>query len=159
MNAAQLHLALNHLPIFATLFGIAFLLLAFVRVEDYLKSIGLWFLVISALSAIPVYLSGEPAEEIIEHRQGVQESVIHDHEESAELAFLLAEILGGLSLGMLFLRAKKRPLPNLSWVFLSAVSAVILLLFLRTAHLGGQIRHDELRSSRIIETEPSKLSG
>lgn len=145
MNAAQIHLALNHFPIFATLFGTALLLWGLLLKQEAKRQLALVFLVVAAVSAVPVYLSGEPAEEIIEHRVGVSESSIHDHEDLAEQTFLVIGVLGMLCLFILaFLKIGKN-IPMVIWISVLFGAFVVLGLLFRVAHLGGQIRHDELR--------------
>jgi hypothetical protein len=146
MNGAHLHLMLNHWPIFGTLF--AFLLLGFARVRksDELITVGLGLLVLVALGAIPVYLTGEPAEDAIEHLPGVSKDLIEEHEEAAEVAFVLVEILGALGLAGLFLaRRSKRALPLMGTIALG-LSLVVLGAMAWVGNLGGPIRHPEIRN-------------
>lgn len=155
MNAAQVHLALNHLPIGLVIVGVPLLLTAILRKSKELKGAASILLMLSALTAIPVFLSGEPAEEIVEHRAGVSERVIHEHEEAAELSLIFIEILGALVLGAWLFERFKRPMPSPIWFGILALGIVNLGLFVRTAHLGGLIRHDELRSGVVQGGEPS----
>lgn len=144
MNAAQIHLGLNHLPIGLALVGVPLLAIALWRKSSELKATALVLMILSALATIPTFLSGEPAEEIIEHRPGVSKSVIHEHEEAGEFALIIVGILGGLAIaGWLFEKLKK-PLPTSAWWGLVLLGVVSLGVFVRTAHLGGLIRHDEL---------------
>jgi uncharacterized membrane protein len=150
MNAAQIHLALNHLPIGLVLVGVPLLIAALVRRSRDLKGAACLILVLSSLTAIPVYLSGEPAEELVEHRAGVSKQTIHDHEESAELSLICILALGALVVAAWLIERFKKPLPPAAWLALVAVGALNLGLFIRTAHLGGLIRHDEINSSAQV---------
>lgn len=47
-----------------------------------------------AFMAIPVYLTDEPAEERVEHLTGVLETMIEEHEEAAEVAMVLLNLVG-----------------------------------------------------------------
>ncbi len=155
MNAAQIHLALNHLPIGLVLVGVPLLLAAILRKSKELKGAASMILMLSALTAIPVFLSGEPAEEIVEHRPGVTERVIHEHEEAAELSLIFVEILGALVLAAWLFDRFKAPTPSRAWVGIVALGLLNLGLFVRTAHLGGLIRHDELRQGVVQGGEAS----
>jgi len=156
MNAAQIHLGLNHLPIGLVLVGVPLLAIALWRKSPELKATALVLMVLSALATIPTFLSGEPAEEIIEHRPGVSEAVIHEHEEAGESALIIIGILGGLVIaGWLFERFK-RPLPIGAWWGLVFLGVVSLAVFVRTAHLGGLIRHDELSGVKSLPQGDSK---
>ena len=70
MNPSHLHLMLNHIPVVGMPFGLALVSLAFLRKSEELKRISLGFITIIALLAIPVYLTGEPAEELVENLPG-----------------------------------------------------------------------------------------
>lgn len=145
MNAAQVHLALNHLPIGLVVVGVPLLLAAILRKSKELKGVASIVLILSALTAIPVFLSGEPAEEIVEDRAGVSERVIHEHEEAAELSLVFIEVLGAVVLAVWLFERFKTAAPAAVWFGVLALGIVNFGLFARTAHLGGLIRHDELR--------------
>jgi hypothetical protein len=64
---------------------------------------GLIILTLSSFSILPVYFSGEGAEEIVEHLAGVSHVTIEEHEEIAELGLyvsLFVGLLSSLSLGL-----------------------------------------------------------
>jgi len=146
MFAAQVHLALNHAPLFAVIVGTAFLAVAVFRKNAMWRRLAFGFLLAAALVAIPVYLTGESAEAVVEQDTSVAHGLIHRHEDAAWWAFVLMEILGTLSLVQLALPRWGRTPP--SWV----VAVTLLLAFAvsgvvtRTAHLGGQIHHSYLRT-------------
>lgn len=145
MNGAYAHLLLNHIPVFGTLFGAVLLLVAVLGKKDVLKRAGLGVFVAVAVLTIATYLTGEPAEDVVENLNGVSESVIEDHEESALLSLFGIELLGAASLTTLWVSRKGKSFPRfwaeVCWLF----SIVALLLVAWTSHLGGQIRHTETR--------------
>jgi uncharacterized membrane protein len=145
MNAAQLHLALNHLPLFATIFGLLILLAALARNSRPLQQAGLWLCLAAAVGAVPTYLAGEPAEEVIAGQPGFEEAFVEEHEEMALIALIGVEILGAASLAGLYLSRHEKTPPR--WVLVGCVllSLGSLAILGWTAHLGGQIRHPELR--------------
>jgi uncharacterized membrane protein len=146
MNEAEMHLALNHLPLFGTLFGFLLLLVAVVRKSRDLKQAGLWLCLLAALGAIPVYLSGEPTEDLVENVPGVAPDLIEEHEESALWALVGIEVLGAASLAGLYLSRKTGEPPE-RLVQLCLVLALIAAAIVgRTAYLGGQIHHPEVRT-------------
>lgn len=149
MDATHLHLLLNHFPIIGTLLGVGVMLYGYVTSSDQVKKVALWTWALMALIAIPVYLTGEPAEEAVEGLAGVSESLIHEHEEAAELAIWLMEALGALSLlTMLFYKTK----PALSKTLLLVSTILGFVVFgamARTGYLGGQIRHSEIRNGQV----------
>lgn len=145
MNAAHFHLAVNHLPVVGLLFALGVLAVGrFIRSEAAIKT-GLWLTAATGLLAIPAYVSGEPAEEIVERLPGISEALIEPHEEAAAIALtvtLLAGVLAGIAL---FLSRNARPSPKrfLLAVFGSAVIAAGCMAW--TAKLGGEIHHPEIR--------------
>ncbi|MBY0275882.1 hypothetical protein K2Z84_11100, partial [Candidatus Binatia bacterium] len=82
MNAAQIHLALTHLPVVTALLAAATLAVAAVARSAATRRFGLVLLVVAGLAAIPTQMSGEGAEEIVEDRPGVSEALIERHEDA-----------------------------------------------------------------------------
>ncbi|MBI2818997.1 MAG: hypothetical protein HYX73_03375 [Acidobacteria bacterium] len=146
MNAAHLHLLLNHLPVFGSAFGLLFLLYAILRKSEELKRAALGLCVITALGTIPAYLTGEPAEEVVEGIPGVDESFIEAHEEHAMISLIGIEALGVVSLAGLFLARKSGTTPPILVSFAVLLAAGSLALVAWTSHLGGLTHHPERRS-------------
>jgi uncharacterized membrane protein len=146
MNANHLHLMLNHLPVLGTAFGLGLLLFGLVRKSSELKKTALGVFVIVALAAVPVYLTGEPAEDGVESLPGVSKPVIKQHEEAAGAAFTGVVVLGVAALGGLILFRRGRALPVWFSVSLLVASLIVTGLMAWTANLGGQIRHSEIRA-------------
>ncbi|HET6990981.1 MAG TPA: hypothetical protein VFJ43_06640 [Bacteroidia bacterium] len=151
MNLTHLHLALSHLVVMAVLFSAVLFLFGFFRKNETIKKLALFGFVIAALSAIPVFLAGESAEESVEHLTGVSESVIDSHEDAATFSFWMIEIAGAVALGALFL--KKIPAFKNSFftgimVLISLVSAGAISY---TGYLGGQIRHTEISGNSVFQ--------
>lgn len=142
MNEAQMHMLFNHLPVFGVIFCTLLLLYGLIRKSDELKKTALGALVVVALLTIPAYLTGEPAEHIVEHQAGVSEAAIHDHEEMAELTIWPMFVLGALSLsGLTILRKRQAFLMPLIFAGCLVISGMMAY----TAHLGGLVNHPELR--------------
>jgi uncharacterized membrane protein len=146
INGAQLHLAVNHLPVVGALIAFLVLLVGTVLKNEVVKKTGLAILVFAAITVAPAYLSGEEAEELVEDKPGVSEALIHDHEESAELSLVFTALSGGVAALALFLGRKRNgELAKKTTVGALGLSAVTVVLLANTAHLGGMIRHDEIR--------------
>lgn len=146
MNWAHVHIAINHAPVIGIIFGFLLLLYAMMKKNEELKRISLVIFVIIALIAIPVYFTGGGAEERVEHLPGVSESVIQRHEDSAFSTFVMVEVLGLLTLGGLFLYRRPQNLSNWFVILSLILSILVGGLMTRTANLGGQIRHTEIRA-------------
>lgn len=146
INGAQLHLAVNHLPVVGVLIAFLVLLTGTILKNEVVKKTALAILVFAAVTVAPAYLSGEEAEELVEHKQGVTEALIHDHEESAELSLVFTALTGGVAALALFLGRKRNgELAKKTAVGALGLSGVTFALLANTAHLGGMIRHEEIR--------------
>ena len=116
------------------------------RKSEELKKISLGFFIIIALLAIPAYLTGEPAEELVENLPGVSKASIEQHEEAAQVAFAGVLIVGAAALGGLIFFRRGKWIPNWLSVIVLVLSLIVFVLMARTANLGGLIRHTEIRS-------------
>lgn len=146
MNSAHLHLIVNHLPVISVLFALGFLFFGLLRKRDGLIMAGLVISLIVGLTAIPAYLSGEEAEDVVE-QWGVGHEVIHEHEEKAETAFYVAIVLGILAAGVLIAGPKKPALKKGGTWAVLVVALVTAVLMAGTATSGGEIRHPEIRDN------------
>ena len=155
MNAAHVHLALNHLPVLGTAFGATLLLIALLRKSGELKKITLAWFVAVAILTIPVYLSGEPSEEIAEGLPGVSHAIVEEHEQAAVFAFTGVVVAGVAALAGLIIFRKGKEVPQRFGVMMLAFAVIAAGLMVRTASLGGEIRHTEIRKA-ALSTQPVK---
>lgn len=146
MSWGYLHLALNHVPVIGTFLGLLLLLVAFFRKSEELKKVTLGLLVLIALVTIPVYLTGEPAEEMIENIPGTSEAIVERHENAALFSLIAVEVAGITALAGLLIFVRNKRLGNLLAIVTLAFSMIGGGLLAWTANLGGQIRHTEIRS-------------
>lgn len=147
MDLAHWHLALNHVPVIGVIFGFLILLAGVLARSRAISGVGSAMLVVSALVAVPVYLTGESAEEVVEKMPGVTESVIDQHQSAAGLSLALVIAAGVAALGaLLFSRAKGSKVRGVFVVVTLLISLVAGTSMLRTANLGGQVRHTEIRN-------------
>lgn len=150
MNYAHFHLVVNHLPIVGTLIGFLVLSAGLILKNPQIKNTALGIFIFSALTAIAAFSTGDGAEEIVENLTGISETLIHKHEEYAELFQTIMLILGGVSLITLFLEYKKLPFSKYGFVLvlLLSVSSIIISKYVGTS--GGEIRHTEIRSDANV---------
>jgi hypothetical protein len=94
INPAHIHLALNHVPVLGVLFGTILLAMGLWRRNDTIRRTSLVVLLLTGAAAGAVYLTGEPAEELIENAAGVSEKRIERHEDAAAVATSGAALLG-----------------------------------------------------------------
>ena len=140
MNDAHIHLRLNHLPIVGMVFATLTLLAGFLLKNTTVKHTALGLFVLTAITAIPAYLTGEGAEEMIEGIAGVIHEDIHHHEDEAKL-FLIASILTGiLALATFWLERRNNPVSRLAYVGVFLAAGASLVMGQKTGSSGGSIR-------------------
>ena len=145
MNSVQMHLALTHVPVILSFVGLVMLVVALIMKNTTLTKTSYIILIIAGVAALPVFFSGEGTEEAVEHAPGVSEAIIERHEEIAKLAMISIAAAGISALIALF---------SSGWFVVARVFKVLVLLLAitsgglmaQTAHLGGQIRHTEIRN-------------
>lgn len=147
MNAAQLHLALTHLPVVTALLAAATLAIGAVARNAATRRFGLALLIVAGLTAIPTQMSGEGAEDVVEDRPGVSEAMIERHEDAAGVALALTVLGGAIAAGTLVAGrfGRQRAAQGLFALAL-AMSLADTAALAWVAHLGGEIRHDEIRA-------------
>ena len=147
MNAAHVHLVLVHVPIVS--FGVATALLwaGYRRRSDELISAALWILIFSALSSVPVYFTGEGAEEIVEHLSGVSEKQIESHEDFAVVSFIAALLTGAAAFAASLWRRSKGGFPAATVKLVMLLACISCATMVWTGKLGGAIRHTEISGS------------
>lgn len=149
MDATHWHLILTHFPIVGTIIGIGILAYGQFAKNDEIKKVALVTFVLMAILTIPVFLTGEAAEETVEHIAGVSEQLIENHEELAEKAIWLMGLLGILSLISLFAIIKKLSFSKPITLVTLIVSLGTFGIFAEVGNTGGEIRHSEIRTSNV----------
>jgi len=150
MNAAHVHLLLNHVPVLGSPFCLLVLLFGLLRKSDEVVRAGLLGLVLVALLTAPAYLSGEGAEDVVRPLAGVSTLLMAEHEAAALPAMLTVEGVGVLALAGLVIGRRERRMPGRLLVTVIAGSALACALLARAANLGGQVHHPELRSGADV---------
>jgi glucan phosphoethanolaminetransferase (alkaline phosphatase superfamily) len=145
---AHIHLALNHVPVIGLLIVLLLLAVARLRASIELTRVSYGLLVLLAAAAVIVYLTGEPAEELIENLPGFSEALVEEHEEVALIATIGTGVLGLVALvGLMRFRP---PRIEPAWYGRGVLLLALLMggVMMWTANLGGQIRHSEIRADR-----------
>lgn len=148
MNAAHIHLVLNHAPLFGVLAGIVLLLWGLLRRSYDVRLASYAAFILSALAAIAVYLTGGAAESLIEDPPGIKESAIERHEDIAKIAMVAIGATGALAAITVFVEHSGLALRRSALAALLAVALVALGVVGYAANLGGQIRHPEITAHR-----------
>jgi uncharacterized membrane protein len=147
MNATHFHLLLNHFPIIGTLIGTIIIIYGFITNDLKIKILSAYIITSMSLIAVPVYLTGEPAEETVEHINGISENSIELHEEAAEFAIVLMSITGALALINVIVSKQKPAHAHKIFFVLLVFSLFSFAAMAIVGYLGGKIRHTELNDN------------
>lgn len=153
MNAAHLHVILNHIPIVGVPIGFALMLYGLLRGSTEVKRASLLVFIAMGVIAIPTFLSGQSAEDIVEHLPGVTHDVIENHETAGTIALGLTASLGGVALAALVWSWRTAAVSGLVAVLLLLGSGAVSGWLAWTGNLGGKIRHTEFRPGGFTEAE------
>ncbi len=143
-NTPQFHLVLNHFPIVGFILMVPIMIIVSIIKSVEYKRLALLGVAVVGLLAVPAYLTGEPAEDVVEKYPGISEEKIKDHEESAEIALVAALLSSGLALsGWVMTRKNEARLAIVIPVL--TVSVLASSGFMAwVGHVGGKIRHPEI---------------
>jgi hypothetical protein len=158
MDSTHVHLLLNHVPVIGILIGTIFLMYGIWQKNNSIQKMSLATIFLMALIAIPVFLTGEPAEESVENIPGVLKASIETHEEASELAFWAMEVAGLIALVSFIFQMMQSKMAYAFVMICMVASIATAALMGRTAYLGGQIRHTEIAGNNIANpaTEQTK---
>lgn len=149
MNAVHLHLAINHSPLYATLFAFFFVVIGMILRNRTVVTAGLVITIIAALCGIAAYWSGDQAADIIDHSPpiaGVDKTMIGIHDQAATFVVVSTCISAAFAIAAMILGRRRGARPR----WMEVVMAVLLLwsisVVVRVALLGGRIHHPEVRA-------------
>ena len=145
MNWAHVHLMINHFPVIGVLGAVLLLVYALVRKSDEVTMVSFGVFVLIALTTIVVFFTGQGAEGVVKNLPGVTEASIGRHEEMADIALVLMEILGAMACAGLFFLRRSGFIPKWLVLIVLVASLITFAVVGLTANLGGQIRHAEIR--------------
>ena len=150
MDQTHIHLIITHLPIFGSILGGLVLAYGLWTKSTDTKIAAYGLFIISSIGAGIAYLTGEAAEESVEHLPSIIESTIERHEDFATYALVSLIILGVTSILGMFLTLRKSPVTRTLAFVIFLISLVSFGLVARTGFLGGQIRHSEIVKGATI---------
>ena len=108
MDAAYLHIVVNHFPIILCVVGTVAALLALAFQKRALWLYAAVSLTLSGALVYPVVFTGERAEDVVEKRWYASKEAIHEHEEAAELAMWVTLAAGAVAAYAWFRAARPR---------------------------------------------------
>lgn len=145
MNGAHYHLVLNHLPIIIPIVGLLVLIGGFIVKSEIVKRTAYCIFILGAITAFAAIATGEGAEHVVKQIDGISKSLIHEHEEKAEVFALLSYVLGIGSIVALWSNWKKKSYANYIALAIMVYCAAVLYFGQQTGTTGGEIRHSEIR--------------
>ncbi len=147
MNAAHLHLILNHIPPISVIIALVLLIVGIIGAKKILVQTALWIFLAASIITVPVYITGDAAKEKVEHLAGTSESMIHEHEDMADKAFIASIVMGIVSILGLILGKANGKIPGWMTGLVLVIGLIVGLVMIYTANLGGKIRRPELRTA------------
>ena len=145
MNMAHLHLMLNHFPVVGAPLLLALLAYGLARGSPDVTRIALWATVVLGVVTLVVYLTGEPAEELVEALPTFDHDMLERHEAVALGATVI--LVGTAVLACLALRAGRsdgRLAGTMNRLVLAGLLAGTAGVA-ATGWTGGPIGHPEIR--------------
>ena len=148
MDWVHLHLALNHVPVIGSLFVGLLLVTAILKKSEELRRLSLWWMVGLMLIGIPIKFTGDLAVDRAKEIEGIEQARIEAHEQSADQA-TTGIFLAGIAAAIALFKARKgNPVPQWGMIATVVLTLVTFALMARSANLGGEIRHPEIRKSQ-----------
>ena len=158
INAFQIHLLLNHIPLFAVLFAFITLLYGTIKKSEAVFPLARLFLWLGVACTVTAFLSGDAAEEASEAlKVGFSEHYLEEHEEIAEAGLIIALVWGTIDAAhfavkkwftAIYQNQAIKTFFKLEW----ALIALWLVTLFIAAHQGGMIKHDEIRPAAAVDT-------
>ena len=141
----HIHIMINHFPVILVMMGTLAALLGTLRGRR-----GVWLyatatLTIAALTAIPTYFTGEPAEHALNRPWYIARASIHTHEDAALIATLLTGLAGLVAI-VAWRRLVRYPrelsLPSGLRIAVVVTAVIAAAAMGYASLLGGYIIHD-----------------
>ena len=159
MNQTHIHLLLNHAPVMGTAFGALLLFYGLFKKSKSVIEASMLAFIVTALCTIPVFLTGEPAEEAIENIPSIVKSSIETHEENAEVAFWMMEALGIFSVLTFIMKVRENKMADALTKSTLVFSLVVFGFMAKVGNEGGKIRHPEINNTTVNTEQPNKTQN
>src|SRR5438067_1157039 len=147
MNMAHVHLLLNHFPTIGFGIGLGLILVSVIGKKEQLMRASLVIFLLVAALGIPTYLSGNAAQELLQDRTDISQTLVRAHEDAALLGFVFMEITGFIAWLSLWQFRLISRMPRWSIPPVLILSLVTFGLMARAANIGGEIRHPEIQAA------------
>ena len=149
-SGVHLHLAINHSPLFAEIFALCLILFGLLKKRREFVTAAFVVAIVAALCGIATDLSGDKAADFLTNAKppiaGVDTKLIGDHDTAATFFVTFSCITGVASIIALFIGYRRGTRPRWLEIVIAVLIAHALSVAARTAFLGGQIHHPEVRA-------------
>ncbi len=146
MIPVQQHLLVNHLPIISVILGTLILIIGMLFHLKQVKIVGLSLFIFAAILFFPSMYTGGKTEHVIGDQPGVARYLIEEHEEIAERAEIIVDVLAVFALISILSIVTDKKISKWLVRITLVISLVSLYFVVETGHSGGQIRRPELRT-------------
>ena len=147
-DLVHLHFLLNHFPTVGLLVGLGLFIVGLAGRSSDLKKASLATFVVIALIGFPTYVSGNIAGFAIEKQPGVSKSMIETHEGMALVSLAVMMLLGAVAWLGLWQQRRFARIPSATLGVVLVVGFVTFGLMAKTAELGGEIKHPEIKMEK-----------
>lgn len=154
MNLSHAHLILNHFPTIGMIVGLALLVMAMSLRSDDLKRASLGILFFIALLSLPTFATGTAAQLALEDNPAVSKTIVETHETAAFEALWFMELTGAFAWLALWQYRRLSRWPAATMTSVMLFGAIAFGLMARAANVGGEIRHEEIRTA-VVPVEPA----
>jgi hypothetical protein len=151
MNAAHLHVLVNHVPMAFAVMALFTMVVGLIAKSVPIKKLSLGMLVLVGIAAGLAFYSGRTAGATMFGEGSPYEEYVERHEESAETTWIVAIVVGVVGLAGLVLTKRMHEVPSAFMLVSLLALLVSMFFFAKTANLGGQIMHPELRSDALTK--------
>jgi hypothetical protein len=146
LNAAHLHLVLNHVPTLGTAVALGLLLLAVIRRHEVLLHAGLEVLFVIAIVTMPVYVTGAASYAHLRSGAEFSDMAARAHQDAALAGFAVTEFAGFVAWVALW-QSRRSGRAGRGLVAAATLLSILALAIMgRAATLGGEIHHVEIRA-------------
>jgi len=143
MDAANIHVIINHIPVFGMIFAAGLFLMGILSKNVTLKVYGYAAFIIISLISVPTFLTGESAAEKILDYPNVSKEYIEMHEDASKIALISILITGAISIPGVILIKKDLKLNKVLIWSAAIISMIAVILLIRTGYYAGSIRKPE----------------
>jgi uncharacterized membrane protein len=147
MSAVHIHLRAVHRPVVLCPLVALLLAIGLWKKSDGLQKQGYAILIACAAAGTVAFYSGPSAFELLQEQLQEERALVEDHAAIARAAFIATLVAAALAIQALLQFAQEEP--PVRWLRVAILVLVLAVCYLMawSAHLGGQIRHPEIRES------------